>query len=388
MGLDKDIFKIGVRDQNIDLFEGQYRVPDGMLYNSYFINDTKTVVMDTVGEDFEEEWMDNLERASAGKSIDYLVVQHMEPDHSANIARFAAKYPKAVIVASTAAFNMMKNYFGTGFEDRRLVVKEGDTLKLGKHELVFITAPMVHWPEVIMTFDKTSGTLFSADAFGTFGSMTEESAEDWTDEARRYYIGIVGRFGAQVQLVLKKAAGLEIKTICPLHGPVLTHDLDYYLNLYDVWSSYKPEDKGVVIAYTSVYGHTAKAVDELTDMLMSNGISNVVVYDLARCDMSQAIADAFRYDRLILATTTYNTDIFPFMKTFIENLTERNFSGHRVGLIENGSWAPMAAKIMIGMLGDGKLAIAHNIVHIKAALNDESHMQLEALAKEMGAENV
>lgn len=383
MGLDKDIIKIGVKDTQIDLFEGQYNVPDGMLYNSYFINDDKTVVMDTVGQGFETEWLENIEKAGNGKKVDYIVVQHMEPDHSANIAKLAEKYPKAVIVASVAAFNMMKNYFGTGFEDRRLVVKEGDTLKLGKHELAFVSAPMVHWPEVIMTYDKASGTLFSADAFGTFGTETEESTENWADEARRYYIGIVGKFGAQVQAVLKKAANLDIRTICPLHGPVLTHDLDYYLNLYDIWSSYKPEDNGVVIAYTSVYGHTAAAVDELADMLMSNGVSNVVVYDLARCDMSQAIADAFRYDRLILATTTYNTDIFPFMKTFIENLTERNFSGHKVGLIENGSWAPMAAKIMTNMLGDGKLAIAHNIVHIKSALNEESNAQLEALAKEM-----
>ncbi len=373
---------IGVNDHQIDLFEGQYDVPNGMAYNSYVILDEKIAVMDTVDKNFTEEWLENLKSALNGRTPDYLVVQHMEPDHSANIVSFIEAYPEAKIVSSAKAFAMMKNFFGTEFKEKQIVVGEGDTLSLGTHELTFLTAPMVHWPEVIVTYDKTDKVLFSADGFGKFGALDVE--EDWACEARRYYIGIVGKYGAQVQNLLKKASALEIETICPLHGPILKENLEYYLGLYNIWSSYQPEEEGVMIAYTSVYGNTKKAVELLAEKLNEAGCPKVVVNDLARCDMAEAVEDAFRYSKLVLATTTYNAEIFPFMREFINHLTERNFSNRTVALMENGSWAPTAAKVMRGMLEKSKnLTFTETTVKILSALNEESVAQVEALVKEL-----
>ena len=384
MNITKDIRYIGVNDHQIDLFEGQYIVPEGMAYNSYVILDRQTAVMDSVDRNFGAEWLKNLEEALEGRQPDYLVVQHMEPDHSANIRAFAEKYPQAKIVASAKAFTMMKNFYGDDFADRRIVAGEGDTLELGAHTLQFITAPMVHWPEVIMTYDRTDKVLFSADAFGKFGALDAEDPEGWACEARRYYFGIVGKYGAQVQALLKKAAALEIGTICPLHGPVLTEDLGTYLDLYNTWSSYGVESEGVVICYTSVYGNTEKAVELLAEKLKEKGCPKVAVNDLARCDMPEAVEDAFRYGKLVLATTTYNAEIFPFMKQFIDHLTERGFRGRKIGLIENGSWAPMAAKVMRGMLeGCKDTTFAETTVRIMSAMSEENRAQIEQLAEEM-----
>ena len=381
MVITNDIKYIGVNDHEIDLFEGQYPVPNGMAYNSYVIIDEKIAVMDTVDANFTHQWLDNISQVMGDKSPDYLIVHHMEPDHSANIDVFMAKYPQAKIVASDKAFRMMKGFFGTDYADRQLVVKEGDTLCLGRHNLSFITAPMVHWPEVVMTYDSTDKVLFAADAFGKFGALDVE--EDWADEAARYYIGIVGKYGAQVQAVLKKAANLDIQIICSLHGPVLNENLGYYIGLYDTWSSYRPEKEGVVIAYTSIYGNTKTAAEKLAEMLKAKG-SSVVLHDLARDDMFLAVADAFRYSKLVLATTTYNGDIFPFMKTFIHHLTERGFSNRVVGFIENGSWAPVAAKKMKDLLANSKnLTFAENEVKIMSALGEASLEQLEKLAEEL-----
>ena len=382
MNISKDIKYIGVNDHDVDLFEGQYVVPNGMAYNSYAILDEKIAIMDTVDQRFTHEWLDNIHDALEGRKPDYLVVQHMEPDHSANIMNFVKNYPEAKIVSSVKAFAMMKNFFGTDFADNRIVVGEGDTLELGRHTLTFVTAPMVHWPEVIVTYDSADKILFSADGFGKFGALDVE--EDWACEARRYYIGIVGKYGAQVQALLKKAATLDIATICPLHGPILTENLGYYLNLYNTWSSYQPETEGIVIAYTSVYGNTKKAVMKLAEKLKANGCPKVVVNDLARCDMAEAVEDAFRYSKLVLATTTYNAGIFPFMHEFIHHLTERNYSNRTVAFIENGSWAPMANKVMKGMLEKSKnLTFAENEVTILSALNDDSSAKLDALADEL-----
>ena len=373
---------VGVNDHKIDLFEGQYIVPNGMSYNSYLILDEHIAVFDSVDVAFRDEWLSNIREALEGRTPDYLVVQHMEPDHSANITAFADAYPDAVIVASDRAFRMMNQFFGTDYPERRLVVKEGDTLSLGNHQLHFIEAPLVHWPEVIMTYDSTEQVLFSADAFGKFGALDAE--EDWACEARRYYIGIVGKYGAPVQKLLAKASNLAIRTICPLHGPVLTENLDYYLNLYDIWSSYRPEEEGVLIAYTSVYGNTKKAVLLLEDELKKNGCPKVVVTDLARSDMAEAVEDAFRYSKLVLATTTYNGEIFPFMREFIHHLTERNYSNRTVAFIENGSWAPVAARIMKSQLENSKnLTYTDTGVKILSALNDESIAQIKALAAEL-----
>ena len=374
-----DIRYIGVQDHEIDLFEGQYIVPNGMAYNSYLILDEKTAVMDAVDQNFIQSWLENIGNTLEGKSPDYLVVHHMEPDHSAGIAAFMQAYPEAVIVSSRMAFVMMKNYFGTDYADRRILVSEGDTLALGKHTLTFVTAPMVHWPEVMVSYDSCDKVLFSADGFGKFGAL--DADEDWACEARRYYIGIVGKYGEQVQQLLKKAAALDIAIICPLHGPVLKENLGYYLNLYDIWSSYRPENKGVLIAYTSVYGHTKAAAEKLAEKLTALGCEKVTVTDLARDDMAEAVEDAFRYDRLVLATTTYNGDIFPFMKEFIHHLTERNFQNRTVALVENGSWAPQAAKVMEKMLAECKdLTILDPKVKIQCALNDASLAQLDQLA--------
>lgn len=381
MKITDDIRYVGVNDHDIDLFEGQYTVENGMAYNSYVIVDEKIAVMDSVDKNFTGEWLANIEQAAEGRTPDYLVIQHMEPDHSANITAFMEKYPDAVIVSSAKSFPMMKQFFGTDFPENQLVVKEGDTLSLGKHELTFITAPMVHWPEVIVTYDSCDKVLFSADGFGKFGALDVE--EDWACEARRYYIGIVGKYGVQVQNLLKKAAGLDIQTICPLHGPVLTENLEYYLDLYNTWSSYGVESEGVMIAYTSVYGNTKKAVEELADKLREKGCPKVVVNDLARCDMAEAVEDAFRYGKLILATTTYNNDVFPFMREFIHHLTERNFQNRQIGFVENGTWAPTAAKTMAKMLeGCKNTTIAEPVVTIRSALNDESRAQLDTLAGE------
>ncbi len=375
----EDIIYAGVDDKKIDLFEGQYRVPDGMTYNSYVILDEKTAVMDTVDAGFTEEWLGNVKNALGGRKPDYLVVQHMEPDHSANIASFAQTYPEAVIVASQKAFAMMSGFFGTDFADRRIIVGEGDTLVLGKHTLNFVTAPMVHWPEVIVTYDSFDKVLFSADGFGRFGSS--DPAQDWVNEARRYYIGIVGKYGAQVQALLKKAAKLDIEIICPLHGPVLTENLGGCVGLYNTWSSYAAESDDILIAYTSVYGNTAAAVNMLAEKLRQKG-GSVIVMDLARCDMSEAVAQAFRCAKLVLATTTYNAGIFPFMREFIENLTERGFRGRTVAFIENGSWASMAAKVMRGMLADSKdITLVEPVVTLKCALNEDSLAQLEKLSE-------
>ena len=376
----KDIHYIGVQDHEIDLFEGQYVVPNGMAYNSYLIMDKKTAVMDAVDQRFIGQWLENIKQTCGGNAPDYLVVHHMEPDHSAGIAAFMAAYPEAVIVSSRMAFVMMKNYFGSDFAQRRIIVTEGSTLELGEHTLTFVTAPMVHWPEVMVSYDSCDKVLFSADGFGKFGALDRE--EDWACEARRYYIGIVGKYGQQVQDLLKKAAALDISVICPLHGPVLKENLGYYLNLYDIWSSYRPENKGVLIAYTSVYGHTKEAVEYLAAELERLGCEKVSVADLARDDMAEAVEDAFRYDRLVLATTTYNTDIFPFMKEFIHHLTERNYQNRTVGLMENGSWAPQAAKVMEKMLAESKdLTILEPKVKVQCALNDASRAQITQLAE-------
>ena len=382
MFISNDIKYIGVNDHKVDLFEGQYRVPNGMSYNSYAIIDEKIAVMDTVDANFTHQWLDNISDTLGDRAPDYLVVQHMEPDHSANIANFLRAYPEATVVSSVKAFAMMKNFFGTDFEDRRIVVGEGSTLSLGRHTLTFVTAPMVHWPEVIVTYDSVDKVLFSADGFGKFGAL--DVTEPWADEARRYFIGIVGKYGAQVQALLKKAATLDIAKICPLHGPVLDENLGYYLNLYNTWSSYTPEEDGIVIAYTSVYGNTKKAVLRLAEKLGSMGCPKVVTYDLARSDMAAAVADAFRYSKLVLATTTYNGDVFPFMKTFLHGLTERNFRGRTVGLIENGSWAPVAAKVMQQILSECReLRFTDTTVRIRSALDDASRAQLEAMADEL-----
>ncbi len=382
MEITKDIKYIGVNDRNIDLFEGQYVVENGMAYNSYVITDDKIAVMDTVDRHFGEQWLENLKAVLSGRKPDYLVVQHMEPDHSANIVNFLNTYPDAKIVASAKAFAMMGQFFGRDFSDCAMVVKEGDTLSLGSHILNFIAAPMVHWPEVIVTYDSTDKVLFSADGFGKFGAL--DADEDWTCEARRYYFGIVGKYGAQVQALLKKASALDIKTIAPLHGPVLFENLGYYLDLYNTWSSYQPESEGVMIAYTSVYGNTKKAAELLKSELEALGCKKVTISDLAREDMAEAVEDAFRYDTLVLATTTYNADIFPFMKEFINHLTERNFQKRRVGLIENGSWAPTAAKTMKKMLeGCKELEFAETTVQIKSSLSEQSREQISALAGEL-----
>lgn len=382
MFVTEDIRYIGVNDHDVDLFEGQYTVENGMSYNSYVILDEKVAVMDTVDAHFGVEWLQNLETVLNGRRPDYLVVQHMEPDHSANIAVFMETYPEAQIVSSAKAFVMMQQFFGTDFPERKVVVGEGSTLKLGRHTLKFVTAPMVHWPEVIVTYDSTDKVLFSADGFGKFGALDVE--EDWADEARRYYIGIVGKYGAQVQALLKKAAALDIAIICPLHGPVLNENLGYYLDKYNTWSSYAVEDEGVVIAYTSVYGHTKEAVEELAEKLNQRGCPNVVVADLARCDMAEVVADAFRYSKLVLATTTYNATIFPHMQNFIDHLTARNYQGRTVGMIENGAWAPMAAKVMKKMLETSKnLTYTDTTVTVKCALNDASRAQIDALADEL-----
>ena len=382
MFVTEDIRYIGVNDHDVDLFEGQYTVENGMSYNSYVILDEKVAVMDTVDAHFGVEWLQNLETELNGRRPDYLVVQHMEPDHSANIAVFMETYPEAQIVSSAKAFVMMQQFFGTDFPERKVVVGEGSTLKLGRHTLTFVTAPMVHWPEVIVTYDSTDKVLFSADGFGKFGALDVE--EDWTDEARRYYIGIVGKYGAQVQALLKKAAALDIAIICPLHGPVLNENLGYYLDKYNTWSSYAVEDEGVVIAYTSVYGHTKEAVEELAEKLNQRGCPNVVVADLARCDMAEAVADAFRYSKLVLATTTYNATIFPHMQSFIDHLTARNYQSRTVGMIENGAWAPMAAKVMKKMMETSKnLTYTDTTVTVKCALNDASCAQIDALADEL-----
>ena len=381
MTITNDILYVGVNDHKVDLFEGQYDVPNGMAYNSYVIMDEKIAVMDTVDKHFLEPWMENIRRVLGDKKPDYLVVHHMEPDHSANIANFLAAYPEATVVSSAKAFAMMKNFFGNDFADRRIVVGEGDTLSLGKHVLTFVTAPMVHWPEVIVSYDSFDKVLFSADGFGKFGALDVE--EEWACEARRYYIGIVGKYGAQVQALLKKAAGLDIAIICPLHGPVLTENLGYYINLYDIWSSYGVESEGVVVAYTSVYGNTKEAAELLVKKLEEKGVE-VSVHDLARTDMAEAVEDAFHYGKLVLATTTYNGDIFPFMKEYINHLTERNFQGRKIGFIENGSWAPVAARIMRKMLENSKnLTFAESNVKIVSALNDDSRAQIDALANEM-----
>ncbi len=381
MEITKDIKYVGVNDRKIDLFEGQYEVPNGMAYNSYVIIDEKIAVMDSVDAAFGGEWLDNIKATLGERTPDYLVVQHMEPDHSACITAFADAYPEAIIVSSQKAFTMMQGFFGVDFAERRIVVKEGDKLPLGKHTLSFIAAPMVHWPEVIVTYDECDKVLFSADGFGKFGALDTE--EDWACEARRYYIGIVGKYGAQVQALLKKAAALDIKIICPLHGPVLKENLGYYINLYNVWSSYQPEEEGVAIAYTSVYGNTKKAVLELEKMLTERGVK-VAVSDLARCDMAEAVEDAFRYSKLVLATTTYNGDIFPFMREFINHLTERGYKNRTIGLIENGTWAPMAVKVMKGMLEELKdITYTQTSVKITSALNDASRDQLAELCNEL-----
>ena len=381
MKITNDTLYIGVNDHQVDLFEGQYRVPNGMAYNSYVILDEKTAVMDTVDAHFTAEWLENLQSALNGRTVDYLIIQHMEPDHSASLTAFAAAFPSAVLVINARTLPMLKAFY-PGLAANTLVVKDGDTLTLGRHTLQFIFAPMVHWPEVMMTYDQADKTLFSADAFGKFGAL--DADEPWDDEARRYYIGIVGKFGAQVQPVLKKAAALDIARICPLHGPVLSENLPHYLHLYDLWSSYQPETDGVTIAYTSVYGHTKEAAEELAKQLQSSGCVDVHLFDLARCDMAAAVADAFRCKHLVLATTTYNSDIFPPMRAFIEHLTERNYQNRTIGLIENGTWAPQAAKIMQRMLEPCKnLTFLETSVRIKSALNEENHAQLQQMADEL-----
>ena len=379
MEITQDIKYVGVNDHEVDLFEGQYLVPNGMAYNSYVVLDQKVTVFDTVDAHFTHQWLDNLEGAFGGRRPDYLIIQHMEPDHAGSIASFMQTYKDTTIVSSEKAFAMMGQFFGDDFADRRMIVKEGDTLNTGKHTFAFVAAPMVHWPEVIVTYDAADKVLFSADGFGKFGALDVE--EDWDCEARRYYIGIVGKYGAQVQALLKKAAGLDIQIICPTHGPVLKENLGHYIKKYDLWSSYTPESEGIVIAYTSIYGNTRKAVEQFAEKLRQKGCPKVVIHDLARTDMAEAVEDAFRYNKLVLATTTYNAEIFPFMREFITHLTERNFQNRTVALIENGSWAPMAAKVMKGMLEKSKkLTLAEPVVTIRSALNAESGEKLEALA--------
>ena len=378
----EDIIYVGVNDHEVDLFEGQYDVPNGMAYNSYVILDEKVAVFDTVDAHFKDEWFANLEEAFDGRMPDYLIVQHMEQDHAANIANFAEKYPEAKIVGNAKTFPMMKQFFGTDFADRQVIVKEGETLSTGKHNLTFVMAPMVHWPEVMMTYDTTDKIFFSADAFGKFGALDVE--EEWDCDARRYYIGIVGKYGPMVQKLFGKVGSLEINAICPLHGPVLTENLGHYLNLYNIWSSYQVETEGTVIAYTSVYGNTKKAVELLAEKLTEEGCPKVVVTDLARDDMAEAVEDAFRYGKLILATTTYNGDIFPFMKEFINHLTERSYQNRKIGFVENGSWTPMAAKIMKAAFEKSKnITFADTTVTVRSAVNEESEAQIAALAKEM-----
>ncbi|MBE6623989.1 MAG: MBL fold metallo-hydrolase [Ruminococcaceae bacterium] len=387
MFITNDIKYIGVNDHKIDLFEGQYKVPNGMSYNSYIITDEKIAVLDTVDAAFTHEWLDNLQNTLGKRKPDYLIIQHMEPDHSANIAKFLKFFPETVIVASTKAFSMMKNFFGTDFSDNRIVVGEGDTLSLGKHTLTFVTAPMVHWPEVIVTYDSFDKVLFSADGFGKFGALDKD--ELWDDEARRYYIGIVGKYGAQVQSLLKKVSAFDIEKICPLHGPVLSENLGYYISKYDTWSSYTAEEDGVVIAYTSIYGNTKNACLKLEEKLKAKGCPKVEVFDLARCDISDAVASAFKLSKLVLATTTYNADVFPFMREFICHLTERGFSNRTVALVENGSWAPVASKVMKQMLEKSKnIAYAETEVKILSALNEESLEQIERLSDELCKEYV
>ena len=382
MTITEDIKYVGVNDHDIDLFEGQHQVENGMAYNSYVITDDKIAIFDTVDAHFSEEWLANIKNVLGDAKPDYLIIQHMEPDHSASIGIFMENYPDTTIVASAKAFNIMKQFFGCDYAEHQLVVKEKDTLELGKHTLTFVAAPMVHWPEVIMTYDSYAKVFFSADAFGKFGALDVE--EDWACEARRYYFGIVGKYGAQVQALLKKAAGLDIQTICPLHGPVLNENLDFYLNLYQTWSTYEPEDKGVLIAYTSVYGNTKKAAELLAQMLVDKGCEKVAITDLARDDIAEAVEDAFRYDRLVLATTTYNGDVFPFMREFIESLTERNYQKRTIGLIENGSWAATAAKVMRQLFEKSKeITFTETTVKIMSALNEESTTQLENLAEEL-----
>ncbi len=381
MEISKDIRYIGVNDHQIDLFEGQYVVPLGMAYNSYVILDEKIAVMDTVAEGFTHPWLDNLAAALGDRKPDYLVVQHMEPDHSASIGCFMRTYPEATVVSSAKAFTMMKNFYGEDYAEKRVVVGEKDTLSLGKHTLSFIAAPMVHWPEVIVTYDDADKVLFSADGFGKFGALDVEDPEGWACEARRYYFGIVGKYGAQVQALLKKASALDIQTICPTHGPVLTENLGYYLDLYNTWSSYGVESEGVVIAYTSVYGHTKAAAELLAKKLADRGCPKVSLTDLARDDMPEAVEDAFRYGTLVLASTTYNAEVFPPMREFINHLAERGYKNRTVAFIENGSWAPTAAKVMKGLLEGCKgLSFAEPTVRILSALNDESEAQLDALA--------
>lgn len=385
MFITNDIKYVGVNDHEIDLFEGQFTVPNGMAYNSYVITDEKTAVMDTVDARFTAEWLGNIESVLGGRKPDYLVVQHMEPDHSANIVNFLTAYPEATVIANSKTLTMMKNFFDYDFDGKVQLVEDGSSISLGRHELTFVFAPMVHWPEVMFTYDKADKVLFTADGFGKFGALDVD--EEWDCEARRYYFGIVGKYGAQVQSVLKKAAALDINFICPLHGPVLSEDLGHYIEKYDIWSSYKPESEGVMIAYTSVYGHTKKAAERLADMLRAKGCPKVVVTDLARKDIAEAIEDAFRYGKLVLATTTYNSDIFPFMKHFIDGLTERGYRNRTIGLIENGSWAPVAAKVMRDKFASSKnITILETTVRIKSALNAESEAQLAQLADELLAD--
>lgn len=382
MFITNDIKYVGVNDHEIDLFEGQFTVPNGMAYNSYVITDEKTAVMDTVDARFTAEWLGNIESVLGGRKPDYLVVQHMEPDHSANIVNFLTAYPEATVIANSKTLTMMKNFFDYDFDGKVQLVEDGSSISLGRHELTFVFAPMVHWPEVMFTYDKADKVLFTADGFGKFGALDVD--EEWDCEARRYYFGIVGKYGAQVQSVLKKAAALDINFICPLHGPVLSEDLGHYIEKYDIWSSYKPESEGVMIAYTSVYGYTKKAAERLADMLRAKGCPKVVVTDLAREDIAEAIEDAFRYGKLVLATTTYNSDIFPFMKHFIDGLTERGYRNRTIGLIENGSWAPVAAKVMRDKFASSKnITILETTVRIKSALNAESEAQLAQLADEL-----
>ncbi len=382
MHITDDIKYIGVNDHQVDLFEGQYKVPNGMSYNSYLILDDKVAVLDTVDEGFFDEWMENLKRELGNRTPDYLIVHHMEPDHSSNIKAFMDAYPSVTLVASAKAFMMMKGFFGTDYADNQLVVGEGDVLSLGQHTLTFATAPMVHWPEVIVTYDSTDKVLFSADGFGKFGALDVQ--EEWVDEARRYYIGIVGKYGMPVQALLKKAKALDIQMICPLHGPILKENLGYYLEKYDRWSSYQPEEDGVVIAYTSVYGNTKQAALQLQEALQAQGCGKVTVFDLARCDMAQAVSAAFEYSKLVLCTTTYNGDIFPYMREFITHLTERNFQNRTVGFIENGSWAPVAANIMKKMLEQSKaLTLAETTVTVRSALTEDNRQDINTLAQEM-----
>ena len=377
-----DVKYIGVNDHKVDLFEGQYIVPNGMAYNSYAIIDKKIAIMDSVDANFKDEWLNNIKNVLGDRTPDYLIVQHMEPDHSANVHEFAKVYPDATIVATDRAFVMMNKFFGTDFADHRIVVTEGDTLNLGKHNLTFVLAPMVHWPEVMMTYDSTDKILFAADGFGKFGALDVE--EDWACEARRYYFGIVGKYGAQVQAVLKKAANLDIQIICPLHGPILKENLGYYLDLYNTWSSYGVESEGTLICYTSIYGNTKKAVELLAEELKLNGCPKVVVNDLARCDMAEAVEDAFRYGKIILATTTYNGDIFPFMRNFIHELLERGYKNRKIGIVENGTWAPVVKnKITKAFESSKEITFADTVVTVHSALNDESREQIKNLAKEM-----